>query len=97
MDALDTARYLGALLVTLALLGGLLLALRRFGPTLGIDRLVAGGKPGPRRLRVVETLMLDPRRRLVIVRADGREHLLLLGVAAETVIETRDAPKGGEA
>lgn len=94
MDLIDTARYLGALFVTLALLGGLLLAVRRLGPTFGLERLVAA-KAGPRRMRVVEALMLDPRRRLVIARVDDREHVLLLGAAGETLIETRDA-KGGD-
>lgn len=91
MDLIDTARYLGALFVTLALLGLLLLAVRRLGPTLGLERLLAA-KAGPRRLAVVDALMLDPRRRLVIVRADDREHVLLLGAAGETLIETRAAP-----
>jgi flagellar protein FliO/FliZ len=46
--------------------------------------------PGPsgraRRLEVVETLPLDIRRRLVIVRCDGVEHLLLLGVNQDIVV-----------
>lgn len=40
-----------------------------------------------RRLGIVETLTLDPKRRLVIVRRDGAEHLILLGTAGETVVE----------
>ena len=31
-------------------------------------------------------MMLDPRRRLVIVRCDGREHLLLLSPAGDRVV-----------
>lgn len=90
MDFIDYARYLGALFITLALLGALLLALRRFGPGLGLVQLT---RPGGRvrRMEVAETLLLDARRRLVLVRADGREHLLLLG-SAETLIESRPAP-----
>ncbi|MBX6373456.1 MAG: flagellar biosynthetic protein FliO, partial [Acetobacteraceae bacterium] len=38
----------------------------------------AGPRPG-RRLALVEVLALDPRRRLVLVRCDGREALLLTG------------------
>ena len=45
-----------------------------------------------RRLSVVETLTLDPKHRLVIVRRDGVEHLLLLGAAAETVVERGITP-----
>ena len=40
-----------------------------------------------RRLHIVENLMIYPRRRLVIVRCDGAEHLLLLGVNQDIVIE----------
>lgn len=40
-----------------------------------------------RRLAVVEALTLDPKRRLVIVRRDGTEHLLILSGTGETVIE----------
>ena len=32
-----------------------------------------------RRLRVVESLVLDPARRILIVECDGRERLVLLG------------------
>jgi flagellar protein FliO/FliZ len=95
LDLIDMARYLGALLFTLALLALFLLALRRLGPTLGLERLMPG-RAGPRRLAVVEALMLDPRRRLVIVRADDREHVVLLGASGETLIESRAAADGGK-
>ncbi len=39
-----------------------------------------------RRLGVVETLALDPRRRLYIVRCDGRELLLLAGNSHDALI-----------
>lgn len=98
MDLVDFTRYVGALLVTLALLLGFLLAVKRLGPTLGLERLgLARAAGGERRLAVVESLALDPRRRLVLVRADGREHLLLLGATEETVVESREAQGGGPA
>ena len=42
-------------------------------------------KPGgrPRRLAVQEVLALDPKRRLVVIRCDGRDLLLLTGGAAD--------------
>jgi flagellar protein FliO/FliZ len=40
------------------------------------------------RLQIVESLTLDVRRRLVIVKCDGVEHLLLLGVNQDIVIES---------
>jgi flagellar protein FliO/FliZ len=46
-----------------------------------------GVAPAARRLQIIETLLIDPRRRLVIVRCDAAEHLLLLGVNEDVVIE----------
>jgi flagellar protein FliO/FliZ len=49
---------------------------------------MTGPVTGSRRLQVLESLPLDPRRRLVIIRRDAREHLLLLGINEDIVIET---------
>jgi flagellar protein FliO/FliZ len=43
---------------------------------------------GKRRLKIVEALPLDHRRRLVLVRRDDREHLLVIGPGGETLIES---------
>lgn len=93
MDLIDFSRYFAALLIVLGLLGGFAVILRRGG--LPAD-LLSGLRPltGPaseRRLKVRESLVLDPRRRVVIVKADDREHVVLLGAAGETVLESRDA------
>jgi flagellar protein FliO/FliZ len=40
-----------------------------------------------RRLQIVEALPVDARRRFVIVRCDGREHLLLLSAQGDIVVE----------
>ena len=47
--------------------------------------------------KLVETLPIDPRRRLAIVRCDDREHLLILGTNSETVIESDIKPPQDEA
>lgn len=78
MDILDWLRAVFALLVTLALIGLAALAARRFGMLQGT---LPGG--GPRRMRVSERLMLDPRRSVVIVRVDSEEHVLLLSPFGE--------------
>jgi len=49
--------------------------------------------PLKRRLQIVETLMLDTRRRCVLVRCDDHEHLLLLGGQNDIVIETNLSPQ----
>lgn len=75
MDWADLIRAIAALALTLGLVGLAAVIGRRYGPG-ALGRL----KPGSaRRLAVVESLVLDPSRRLVLVRADDREHLLLLG------------------
>ena len=75
MDWLSFLRAVFGLGVTLALVGLAAYAARRWGPA----GLLQIKRPEERRLRVVETLMLDPQRRLVLVRVDAQERLLLLG------------------
>lgn len=45
-----------------------------------------------RRMKLIETLPLDARRRLVIVQCDNTEHLILLGVGQDLVV-TSPLPK----
>jgi flagellar protein FliO/FliZ len=63
------------LVVTLGLVGLAAYAARRWGPA-GMFQV---RPPGQRRLAIVESLSLDPSRRLVLVRFDEEERLLLLG------------------
>ena len=83
MDVGSYFRFVVALAFVLALIGAMAWLARRFGfaPP---SRL-----PGqPRRLQVVETLAVDARRRLVLVRRDQTEHLILVGGANELTVET---------
>ena len=64
-----------ALAATLGLFGVGVYAARRWGPA-GLMRI---NVTAPKRLSVVESLALDPGRRLVLVRVDSEERLLLLG------------------
>ena len=77
MNLVDFARAVFALALTLGLMGLCAVALRRFGPDV-LSRFAQPTKK-ERRLAIVETLVLDPSRRLVLVSCDGRERLLLLG------------------
>ncbi len=73
----EIIRMLLALAVTLGLLGLAAVGMRRFGPdTLARLQFM---KSAPKRLAVIESLMLDPTRRLVLIRVDQEEKLLLLG------------------
>jgi flagellar protein FliO/FliZ len=76
MSFADFARAFFALAFTLGLVGLAAVAARRFGP----EWLVRLQRPkADRRLTIVESLPLDPARRLVLVRLDSTERLLLLG------------------
>ncbi|MFN3859196.1 MAG: flagellar biosynthetic protein FliO [Caulobacter sp.] len=93
MDFLQLVQALAALAITLGLIGLTAVGLRRFGPDV-IARFQ--GPARERRLTLVETLVLDPTRRLVLVRLDEEERLILLGEGRtlETVkpARTRKAP-----
>lgn len=91
MDAAVYIRYVASLALVLGLMMVVLWALRRFGLPGMVPR---GGQV--RRLAVVESLTLDGRRRLVLVRRDGREHLLLLGGAVDLVVEQGIADETAE-
>ncbi|MGC8469414.1 MAG: flagellar biosynthetic protein FliO [Acetobacteraceae bacterium] len=78
---LSPVRLLSAFAALLLVLGLLWLAAR-------LARWGGFGARGPagRRLRLVETLPLDPRRRLLLVACDGREFLLLAGPAGDLAL-----------
>jgi flagellar protein FliO/FliZ len=85
MDFADFAKAAFALALTLGLIGLAAVALRKYGPD-AMARMAMQRKD--RRLKVVESLVLDPTRRLVLVECDGVERLILLGegrLLADTV------------
>jgi len=81
MDVIDLARYVGALLLVLALVGFAALAARRYG----LPGVVQGN--AQRRLALVESLMVGPRHKLVLLRRDATEHLVLIGPDGASVVE----------
>jgi flagellar protein FliO/FliZ len=89
VDWIDWARALFALIATLALIAGAAYAARRLG-------MLQPGGNGPKRLKISESLMLDPRRRLVLVRCDEREHLILLGPGGDVVVSDMPAADASE-
>ena len=76
-------RFLLALLLVLAIIAGLTWVARRFG--LGGQLTPNAGKSP--RLSVVEVKSLDPRRKLVLLRRDDREYLVLLGAGQDMLLE----------
>ena len=77
----ELLKFFLSLVFVLALMGGLSLLLKRFGQ--GRHAL----PPKKRRLKIIEMLPLDSKRRLVIIERDDKQHLVLLGANNETVIE----------
>lgn len=82
MDLVSGLRFVLALVVVIGLIAGLAWLLRKYGA----GRITMGANKG--RLAVVEATHIDAKRRLVLIRRDGTEHLILLSPNSETVIET---------
>jgi len=82
-------RLLLAFSVVVALMGGLAVVLKYIG-TRGFVLPTQAAKA--RRMKIVESMPIDTRRRFVIINCDGREHLLLLSAERDIVIETNLPP-----
>ncbi|AUG52020.1 FliO/MopB family protein [Thalassospira marina] len=82
MDMGSYFRFIAALVFVLALIGVIALLARRFVPG---ARTINRGKK--RRLALIEVLPLDAKRRLVLVRRDDTEHLIVLSPNGDVVVE----------
>ena len=76
-------RFFIAFLVVLALIGLTAWLVRRFGA----NRLGGGARGRQPRLAVIDAASVDGRRRLVLIRRDNIEHLLMIGGPTDVVIE----------
>ncbi len=84
-------RFMFALILVLGLIAALTWAARRFG--FGGQLTPNAGKSP--RLSVVEVRTLDSRRKLVLLRRDGSEYLVLLGPNQDLLLEGGiSAPSG---
>jgi len=82
MDLIDLSRILFALVAVLGLIGLIAIVARKAG-------LASGGLSfsAHKRLSTIETMSLDARRRVVIIKCDDREHLILLSNTGETLVD----------
>lgn len=78
-------RMLVALVLVLGLLGLFAVALRVWGHRLGLVSLAAP-RGDKKRIELLEAVMLDARHRLVIVRCDSRDHMIILGGAQPVIL-----------
>ncbi len=77
-------RFFLAFLIVLGLIGAAAWAVRRFGS----GRYGGAGQRGRQpRLAVVDHASVDARRRLILIRRDNVEHLLLIGGPTDVVVE----------
>jgi flagellar protein FliO/FliZ len=85
---LSYLKFVLALVVVLALIALLTFAARR----LGFARTTRG-RGNRRRLAIAEVMPVDARRRLVLLKRDNVEHLVLLGPTQDLLIETLTPPR----
>ena len=90
MDVVEIARMFAALVFVLGLIGLAYVAARRWSP-LAVMRIRPQAQ---RRLQLVDSLVLDTHRRLVLVRYDGAEQLILLGEGRVVASGARRAESG---
>jgi len=77
-------RFFLAFLIVLGLIGAAAWAVRRFGSA-RLGGAVRGRQP---RLAVIEYATVDARRRLLLVRRDNIEHLVMIGGPSDVVVES---------
>ena len=87
METVEYTRFFLSLAFVMALIWACAWLAKRFG----LGKKLRGVTSTTGRLNVRDTLYLDPRRKLLLVRADTREYLLLLTGDSVTVIDKLDA------
>lgn len=85
MDLGSILQALASLIFVVALIGLCSVAYRKYV----MDKNLLHGRE--RRLKIEENLYLDAKRKLVLVRKDDQEILILVGGTTETVISTTPA------
>jgi flagellar protein FliO/FliZ len=83
MEFTNVAQAVLALIFVLGLIGVVAVAARRFG--LGVPSPTIRTKN--KRVTVSEVTIVDSKRRLVLIKRDDQEHLILLSPTSELVIE----------
>lgn len=84
---MEYLKVIAALAFVLALMGGLAIVLKRLGLS---GSLPVEGKR--KRLKMIEALPVDARRKLVLVQRDDVQHMILIGGNTDIVIETGIKP-----
>jgi flagellar protein FliO/FliZ len=83
IDNVSYLKFFSALLFVLGLIGGIALLAKKLGM----------GNRGPMRrdknsrLSIIETMQLDAKRRIILIRRDDKEYMLLIGGVTELVVD----------
>lgn len=83
MEMVDYSRFFVSLAFVIALIWAVAWLLKRFG----LDKRLRGATGQAGRMQVVDVLYMDPRRKLVLVRADHQEYVLMVAGDSVTVID----------
>ena len=92
MDTVSLTKVALALLLVVALIGVLTLLARVFR----LPEKWAGAGNKTRRMEIKEVLYVDAKNKVVLLRRDAVEHLLLISQNGVSVIETKIPQQGGE-
>ncbi len=87
MEMHDYLKFAASFVFVLSLMGGLSYILKRFN--FGHAGMMS---PSKKRLKLVEILPLDGRRKAILIQRDNTQHLVILGASGETVIEKNIEP-----
>jgi flagellar protein FliO/FliZ len=87
MEFVDISRFIFALAFVVGLIWLIGYGLRRTG----LDKRLRGVTGQQGRLAVVDVLYLDPKRKLMLARADSREYLLFIAGDNAQLIDTLEA------
>jgi len=84
METTNYLQFAAALIFVLGLIGAIALLVRTVGGLQFVQR-----KPGDRRLGMTESLLVDARRRLVLIRRDDKEYLVLLSPHGDVILDEK--------
>ncbi len=82
MGLTGIVKLLGALIFVVALMGGFALLLKKFG----LGNAALASRAG-KRMKLVEVMTIDARRKAVILECDDEQHLVILGPTGDTVVK----------
>jgi flagellar protein FliO/FliZ len=89
MEYFEIARFFGGLAIVISLIYGCAWLAKRFG----LDKKLRGATGAHGRLAVADVMYIDPKRKLMLVRADASEYLLLISGESVTVVDKMDVAK----